>query len=278
MAIENFKPTIWSARLLNALDKVLVFGDVVNRDYEGEISGYGDTVKINELGEITVSNYSGTVSYQELDDAQKILEIDQAKYFAFAVDDVDSAQSNIKVMDKAMARAGYSVRDTVDQFIAAFHSSAGVTGSLGTTSVPISINSSNIVEYIGLVAKGLDEANVPSEGRWLVAPPWFHHKLVLAGIAKATDNDQIIQNGRIAKFGGFDIRMSNNVVTDSSTYSKIMAGTNEAISYAGQIAKVEALRRESSFSDAVKGLYVYGAKVVQPDALACLTAYTTAEA
>lgn len=284
MALNNFKPTIWSAKLFTRLQKNLVFGNLVNRDYEGEISGYGDTVKINEIGDVTVSNYSSgaTLSWQTLTDAQKILLIDQSKYFAFSIDDVDAAQMNPKVMNAAMQAASYAVADTVDQFISGLYAGAGITSStyLGTATAPLQVSTGNILLDISYVQRYMDENNVPTQDRFMVIPPWFHQKLLLTevgGISASAEpkvfSDETLVNGYIGQVMGFNLMLSNNVTnagTAASVISAVMAFNKSAISYAGQISKIEAVKRESTFDEGVKGLYVYGAKVVRPAALATL--------
>ena len=120
MAFSNFIPEIWSARLLEHMDKVHVYANLMNRDYEGDIKAYGDTVHINLLGEITINDYSGSdiSDPQELDSTQQNLVIDKAKYFNFMVKDIDNAQSNPKLVDAAMVRASYNMNDVIDQYLA----------------------------------------------------------------------------------------------------------------------------------------------------------------
>lgn len=276
MAISTFIPTIWEARLLAHLDKALVYGNLCNRDYEGDIRNYGDTVKINQIGNVEVKDYTkGTpITVDEIDGTPTELHIDQQKYFAFHVDDVDAAQANVNLVDGAMARASYALRDVIDQYIASFHKSAGV--KIGSSTTPINITTADAA-YGNLVdLKGaLDDANVPTEGRWVVVPSWFYglmlkdNRFVAAGTTKT---DAVLGNGYIGSAAGFNIYQSNNVPSTSGAKYKILAGNNTAISFAQQLIKTEALRESSSFSDLVRGLCVYGAQVVQPNALACLTA------
>lgn len=276
MAISTFIPTIWEARLLAHLDKALVYGNLCNRDYEGDIRNYGDTVKINQIGNVEVKDYTkGTpITVDEIDGTPTELHIDQQKYFAFHVDDVDAAQANVNLVDGAMARASYALRDVIDQYIASFHKSAGV--KIGSSTTPINITTADAA-YGNLVdLKGaLDDANVPSEGRWVVVPSWFYglmlkdNRFVAAGTTKT---DAVLGNGYIGSAAGFNIYQSNNVPSTSGAKYKILAGNNTGISFAQQLIKTEALRESSSFSDLVRGLCVYGAQVVQPNALACLTA------
>ena len=136
MAFSNFIPEIWSARLLEHMDKVHVYANLMNRDYEGDIKAYGDTVHINLLGDITISNYTGGAlgTPQELDSTKQTLEIDQAKYFNFIVKDIDNAQSNPKLVDAAMVRASYNMNDVIDKYLANLLVTAWAMASWNSTS------------------------------------------------------------------------------------------------------------------------------------------------
>jgi hypothetical protein len=279
MSVAQFKPTIWSAKLFMELDKAHVLVNRANRDYEGDISAFGDQVKINAVGDITVSNYAPnltTITPQQLSAAQTILTIDQAKYFAFYIDDVDQAQVKPKLMGEAMRKSAYALADTADQLIAGFYTQAGVT--VASTSVSVATSLSILAD----AGKALDENNVPQGGRWLVIPPWFHSKLVLNKILEtdgSVDANNAYGNGFVGRAFGFDIYMSNNLTTSNSTGTLgshyALAGTARAISFAEQIVKMEAYRPENSFSDAVKGLHVYGSKVIDPNALISLNITTS---
>lgn len=281
MAITTFIPKIWEARLLAHLDKALVYGNLCNRDYEGDISQAGDTVIINQIGDIAVRDYDKAkdITLDDVDGTPTQLVIDQQKYFGFKVDDVDAAQANVNLIDSAMQRASYAVRDIVDQYIAAFHAKAGVTTGLGTDAKPLALTTAEqAYESLVDLRGALDDKNVRADGRFVVVPSWFYglmlkdNRFVAAGTAKT---DAVLANGFIGTAAGFSIYQSNNVPNTAGKY-KILAGTTDAISYASQIAKTEAFRPEKSFCDAIKGLFVYGAQVVQPGALACMTASATA--
>jgi len=271
MSLDNFIPEIWSARLLRHLDKNLIFKTLVNTDYEGEIKEYGDTVKIGQIGDVDVSDYvpnTDLADPQTLDGSQKLLTIDKAKSFNFQIDDVDKAQTHPKIMDKAMLRAGYAVANNIDQVIADLWSSAGTT----TTVADIGHASGDILAYDVVVdaKQKMDELNIPEEGRWMVIPPWFHTELL-----KDEDYKQSWMNymatGVVPNVVGIAMLRSNNIKTATLEY-KIMAGTREAISFAGQVTEIEAYRMEKRFSDAMKGLYVFGTDVIQPAALICVAA------
>jgi len=272
MSLNHFIPTIWSAKLFSELDKAHVFVGRCNTDYEGEISQFGDSVKINAIGDITVSDYtknSTTVTAQELADAQTILNIDQSKYFAFFIDDVDKVQQKPKVMGEAMRKAAYALRDVSDQHVAGKHGEAGTKLTLGNT------KAAKAIEHLAVIGQSLDDKDVPQEGRWLVAPPWFIAKLSLAKVIStdgSVDANDVWANGMVGRAMGFDIFMSNNVVKHGSWAAAtprhyMLAGTNRAMTFAQQILQMEAYRPESKFADAVKGLYVYGHKVIDPDCL-----------
>lgn len=280
MSLANFNPTIWSAKLFVNLRKALVAMDIVNTDYEGEIRSYGDRVKINEIGPISISNYAkyGTLTFAELTSAQKELIIDQAKSFSFKVDDIDKAQNNPKVMSSAMAQAAYDMADTIDQYIFGLYGQAGVTNTtyMGSSASAISVSSGNVLLTLSFAGRYLTEKNVPTANRWMAISPWLHQKILLAEIggvsASAIPKIETgpVVPGYVGQALGFSFYVSNNIQDSATSVSAIMAGNNSAISYAGQISTVKAVELESSFGEGVKGLYVYGSKVVRPDALAAL--------
>lgn len=279
MAI-TFIPEIWSAKMLVSLKKSLVFGQpsVVNRDYEGEIRNQGDTVRIRSMSRPTIGTYSKgstTISPEQLTDAQRSLVIDQAKYFAFEVDDIDAAQSAGGELDTALTEAVYGLRDTADQFIAALYTGADSANQIGTVSVTTAALAYTQLRKLSVK---LDEANVPQEGRFVVVPPWYHGLLLEDDRfvrVDASGSDQGLRNGIVGRALGFDVLKSNNAPFVTGDDYAVIAGHPMAISFAEQIMKVEAYRPQDAFSDAVKGLYVYGAKLVRSSAIATVVASQT---
>lgn len=268
MGLENFTPEMWSASLLVQLRKNHVFANLVNRDYEGDLK-YGNSVNISELGSVTVGDYTknGSVTWQNMDSASKALLIDQQKYFAVALDDIDAAQANVRLMDGIMQEAAYAINDTVDAHIAGLYAQAGNVVSA------LTVTAGNVILNVANMALKLDEDNVPTGGRYLIIPPWYNQHLVLAasGAVSATAttkvmDDGLILNGYVGQFYGFNVLMSNNV-NNNGTVWNIMAFNRSAISHAGQISQVKAVSIQDGFQEGVKGLYVYGSKVVRPDAL-----------
>jgi hypothetical protein len=283
MAVTSFIPELWSSRLLAHLDKAQILVNRCNREYEGEISQFGDTVKIGQIGNITIANYVPNVTSitpQELSASQTLLTIDKANYFAFKIDDVDQAQTKPKLMDAAMQRSAYGLGDTVDALIGGLHTEAGTS----LTTPGSTVNSASVLEVLGAMQQALDEKDVPAEGRWLVVSPWVNTKIAIARIIQtegSVNAERAWDTGYVGRAMGFDIYVSNNIVTTGtapSYTSKILAGHPSAITFAEQIVSVEAYRPEASFSDAVKGLHVYGYKVIQPNALVVCTAVYKAEA
>ena len=285
MAINNFIPQVWSARLLASLDNALVYNsaNVVNTDYEGDISGMGDTVKINSLGRVTVKSYTKNTDIDDpetLNGAQQELLIDQADYFNFQVDDVDKRQTMPKVMDQAMRDSAYELASAADAYTAGLMAAAAVAGSnkIATVASPKTDlgTAGNSYQYLVDLGVLLDESNTPKEGRFVVVPPWFVGSLAKDGtyIVNSTETGQAVrQNGMIGMVAGFTLYSSNDVPnTTSTTGFRIIAGHRIATSFANQISEMEAYRMEKRFSDAMKGLNVYGAKVVRPSNLAVLIA------
>lgn len=275
MSVKNFIPTIWSARLLENLNKTHVYAGLCNRDYEGEIKAYGDTVKVNQLGRITVKDYEGDIDDPEdLTGTQQLLTIDQKKYFNFAIDDVDNAQTNPKLMNGAMEESAYALNDVTDSFIANLMA-VNAGAAIGDDVTPIVPTKDTAYDLLIDLNTALTENNVPLAGRWAVLPAFYYGLLLKDNrfVGNGTDfNTAVLTGASIGMAGGFNIHVSNNVPNTDGAKYKIIGGTTMATSYAEQVLEVEAYRPEKRFSDAVKGLHVYGAKVLQPKALAVLTA------
>lgn len=280
MALQ-FIPTVWAARLIVALEKALVYGqtNVCNRDYEGEIAEAGSMVKIGSIGDVTIGTYDKNTDIADpeiLTDTDQTLTIDNAKFFNFYVDSVDRAQQNVNVMDEAMRRSAWALRQEADAFLAATMAAA-VTGTntIGSAATPELPTKANAYEYLVDLGTKLDEANVPIAGRFVIVPAWFHglllkdDRFVKVGSRRS---DSILANGEVGDAAGFTILKSNNVPNTAGAKYKIIAGHSIATTYAEQIVDLHTYKPEKRFGDAVKGLHVYGGKVVQPNALAMLIA------
>ena len=284
MAITTFIPEIWSARLLYALDYAHVATNLVNRNYEGVIANQGDTVHINSIGAVTVKDYTKNTNIADpevLTTADQTLDIDQAKYFNFQVDDVDKAQISGEIIDTAMGRSAYALADVSDAFLLkTIANGVASANKIGAKATLTALTASNVYENIVKMRTLLDKANVPTTGRTIVVPPEVYALLLLDDrFAKSgSDSGQnALLNGMVGRVAGFDVFMSNNCVSgtdggsgSNTPYFVITAQVADACTYAEQIIKTEAYRMEKRFADAVKGLHVYGAKVTDGSQIAAM--------
>ena len=282
MSVDRFVPSLWAATLLENLNDAHVAVNLCNRNYEGDISQSGDTVRITSIGRVTIDNYvknSTSISPETLDDSQQVLTIDQAKYFAFQVDDVDARQvrDDGALMDVAMRDAAWGLGDAADTSVLSAMQSQGATGNaLGA----LTIGTGNVDAYENIVdlAVKLDENNVQRQGRWCIIPPWYHGWLQKNAnfVSYGTQaNREDLENGIIGAAAGMRIVVSNNLPSASTGRNYVIAGHEMGVTYAEQINSVEAYRQESAFSDAVKGLHLYGYKITRPYVLAnadCISA------
>ena len=276
----TFIPQVWAARLLTALDTELVYGqtNVCNRDYEGEIRSSGNSVKIASVGDVDVNNYTKDTDIADpaiLTDSAQTMNVDQKKYFNFYVDSLDRAQQNVNVLDTAMRRASWKLRDHADQYLAGLMATAVPAGNTIGTVTPIVPTKADAYEHLVDLSVLLDETDTPLSARFCIVPAWFHglllkdDRFIKAGTMRS---DRALANGAVGEAAGFTILKSSNVPNDEGEEYKIIAGHSIATTYAEQILDVQAYKPEKRFGDAVKGLHVYGAKVVRANNLACIIA------
>ena len=276
MSIETFVPKVWSARILESLDKTLVYANLFNRNYEGEIAAYGDTVHINSVGDVTVKTYTKDTDIADPDTlttTESLLVIDQAKYFNIGIDDVDKAQARAELLQTAAARVGYSYGDIIDKWLASLLKAGTIVKDLGTDATPLQVTEANAYNYMVKMKTALDKANVHTMGRRIVVPPEFEGYMLLDSrfaSSSVAGNERLV-NGVVARAAGFDIYVSNNVPNTSGAKYKIVATTADQGTFAQQVLETEAYRPQKRFGDAVKGLNVYGAKVLRPETIAVAT-------
>ena len=278
MAIDTFIPEVWSSTLLVALEEQHVTAQpgIVNRDYEGEINQFGDTVHIGSLADPTISNYVKNVTViapQTLTTTDAILAIDQSKYFAFEIDDVDLRQTRNggAMLNTAAGRSAIGLRDLVDTYLLGL-----MTVSAGTILPAQDVLTADAAFLLlRRMRMQLNKANVAPDARWIIISPEL--EALLLGDPRFTDAQRYgtnapIMNGEIGRAIGFRILTSNNlpqgtVGTGGEVSNWVIAGTAAGVTFAEQIRKTEAYRPQDSFSDAIKGLHLYGGKVVRPEAL-----------
>jgi hypothetical protein len=284
MAVNNFIPSLWAGSVLANLYKAQVFAQpgVCNRDYEGPIQRMGDSVKITAIGPVTAKTYTRNTDIaapDALSDASSTLVINQAEYFNFAIDDLDARQASADLMAAATREAAYALSNDQDAYIAALYTDAASANLIATSGSPKTdlATAGKPFEYLATLKMLLDVANVPQAGRWVIIPPWYEKLLLLDSKFNASPVTDIAQgavrNGDVGRqVLGFSVLRSNNVCNYAATNYAIMAGYPGAITVADALTEVEGYRPQLRFADALKGVLLYGAKVIRPSGLAVLFA------
>jgi hypothetical protein len=295
----NFIPEIWSGKLIENFYDATVLSAISNTDYEGEIKQYGDTVNIRTSPEVTIREYvKGQTLQVETPDKPKIqLLIDKGEYFACVEDDIDKVQSDIAMMDTWSKDASEKMKIKIDQRVlvdllpgvGAFNKglTAGEqSGSfdLGVTGTPQFLgqvatgagtgadvnNKYSVTDFIVDMGTVLDEANAPESGRFLVIPAKMANLIKKSELKDASlsgDGTSVLRNGRLGMIDRFTLYVSHNLYRNGAEYS-VIAGHKMGFTFASQMTNMETLRAESTFGNIIRGLQVYGYKVVKPEALA----------
>lgn len=287
----NFIPEIWSGKLIENFYDATVLAAISNTDYEGEIRNMGDTVNIRTTPEITIKTYvkGQTLSVENPDKPKLQLVIDKGEYFACVEDDVDKVQADINLMDTWSKDASERMKIKIDQRvltdilpdIAAANkgASAGrISGNinLGTTGTPAALTKDGasstipVLDYLVDMGTVLDEANCPEGGRFVVIPAKMAGMIKKSDLRDASlsgDGTSILRNGRLGMIDRFTVYVSHNLSVSSGKYS-IIAGHKMGFTFASQMTNMETIRSETTFGNIIRGLQVYGYKVVKPEALA----------
>lgn len=273
MAIANFIPEVWSAALLKALRDRLTYAQagVINRNYEGDIARAGDTVHITSFNDPAVRTYTRNtnITWDQLSSTQQTLVVDQEKYFAFTVDDVDRRQALPGFVEETTVGASYNLAAEADSFVAETMSDA-VTGDNDRGAVTLGAVEGDAYNLLVELRTILTRSNTPDEGRFVVIPPEMYGLLLKDDRfirADASGTTQGLRNGFVGRAAGFDVIESNRVPEDGGAF-RVLAGHSIATTYAEQILNTEALRLENQFGDGVRGLHVYGGRVIRPANLA----------
>ncbi len=275
MAITQFIPTVWSETLYRQLDKEYIAVNNCSREFEGDIKNMGDTVKIIGLNPISVFDYTKNMDMSapsEISDHLRMLTIDRAKAFNFVIDDIEMAQTSPVIMKEAMRVAANALSNEADKYIYSLYAAVPSANVISASD----LKSDGVLDLLLGAQKMLLEKNVPGNAEIVLeVPPAVAAKIIKAKIIHGTSNEEELDKGCIGKFLGFKIYVSNNIVSkteNSKTYYKCFARTKRAIAFAEQINEVEAYRPERRFADAVKGLHLYGAKIVYPDEILVINA------
>jgi len=302
----NFAPEIFSQKVLKFFRRASVVEDITNTDYAGEIENFGDTVRIIKEPTVTVSAYTrgSVVNAQDLADDQITMVVDNANAFAFKIDDIEERHSHVNFEALATSSGAFALKRKYDaNVLQAMSDGAGIAGAddaslsggltttnsaLGTASAPINVETDDAgINLMLLMARTLDDQSVPEENRWFVAPPIFYEKMFQAGNKMAEvqvtgDATSPLRNGlaipgALAGFrcykstalnstAGTDQVTLSGVATDASE-NVVLAGHMSSTSTASHIAKTEVVRSTESFSDVIRGLHVFGRKVLRPEAM-----------
>lgn len=267
-----FIPELWSQKLNNMLEKNCVMLQCVNRNWEGEIKNQGDTVKIITPAKVSVSTLTDdNISYSSLAPTSMDLKIDQKKFFAFKIDDVSAVQSNTDIMEAHLSNAKKAIEEVQDSYLLGLHTDVPTANIVGSEESPITLSKTTIYENFVNLALALKNSDAVHSGvrPWVVINPTIESYLLQSSefISAYNVADETLREGSIGRIAGMDVLVSTNLTDVDSKYY-VLAGTNEAITFASQLSKIESLRDKDSFSDLVRGLYLYGAKTVQSKALA----------
>lgn len=267
-----FIPELWSHKLNIMLKKNCVMMQCVNRNWEGDIKQQGDTVKILSPADVSVSTLtSDSISYSSLTPTSKDLVIDQRKFFAFKIDDVAKAQSSTDIMEAHLSNAKRAIEEVQDSYLLALHTDVQASNTVGTEASPIALDKDTIYGNFVKLSLALKNSNAVYAGvrPWVVINPNIEAYLLQSPefISAYNVADKTLREGAIGQIAGMDVLVSTNLTEVDDKYY-VLAGTNEAITFASQLAKIESMRDKDSFSDLVRGLYLYGAKTVKPEALA----------
>lgn len=289
----NFIPEIWSGKLLEKYYNATVLSAISNTDYEGEIKNKGDKVKIRTKPTISIKPYQVDMPLTLERPSSNLIEftIDYADYFNEILDDVMELQSDINLLSMWADDASEQIKiviDTqvltlLDPGVAAVNKGATagkISGdiNLGATGAPVALTPANVIDSIVDLGTVLDEQNIPETGRWLVVPAWLAGMIKKSDLRDASvsgDATSLVRNGRIGMIDRFTLYSSNLLPTATEGASKatrIFAGHPHGLTYAAQINNVETMRSEQAFGTILRGLTVYGAKVLDGVALAELYA------
>ena len=290
-----FLPAVYSKKVLNFFRKASVAEAITNTDYSGEIANFGDSVKIIKEPEITVYQYErgADVTQTKLTDQELTLVVDTANAFKFKVDDIESNMSHVNWREVASSSAAYALKDAFDEGViavmfagvsasspnhilgsdSATDLAAGTFDGTGNLDIGFGTSEHDPIDVLGHMARLLDDSKIPEEGRWFVASPDFYE--VLSSTASKllsvdyNGGQGSIRNGLVSsgKLRGFSMYKSNNIASTSNAAGKCIAGHMSSTATAQTITSTEVLRDPDSFGDIVRGLHVYGAKVLQSSAL-----------
>jgi hypothetical protein len=294
----TFIPEIWSGKLVEKFYATTVLAAISNTNYEGEIKNQGDKVKIRTKPTITIKNYSANQTLELERPSSNIIElnIDQGRYWNTILDDVMEVQQDINQMNLWSEDAAEQMKQNIDSWVLNriyedIHAkNKGASGGMisgginfGVTGTPVALDADNIINLIVDFGMALDEHNIPDTGRWIVIPAWVGaliKKSELRDASLSGDDTSMLRNGRLGRIDRFTLyssnllphgtsmRVASNGDTGASGEWVILAGHSHGLTFAAQVTKTETMRSELTFGTILRGLSVFGSKVIDGTALA----------
>lgn len=275
--VRGFIPELWNASVYRTLEDNLVLKQICKAPINAPIKDYGDTVYFTDLGDPTISSYSGTLTAEDLKDSQVAMLIDKTKTFCFSVKDVDKLMANVDVQGSQTQRAAYNLADSIEKDV---FQNVGTDANAGSA-LSASITSANVISYVSELARQLYENNVKESNMWMLLPPWMMIKLKIAGIAFEINMGVNGKGGMFwTKDLGFATYIANTVYnsgTQASPVSLCLAGSYQAVGFAEMMLKTRNIELSSTRGTQIDGGAVYGYKLIKPKELAKLTATFAAE-
>lgn len=280
MSVKHFIQTIWSKKIQDDLEEKCKLVQDCTREYEGDCQ-YAQTVKILGVGDPTIGNYLGQdITIEAMKDKSQDLTIDVQKYFAFEVPDVDKAQSVPGLPEKYQEKSVKGLALTREKFVGALvagkaqstkdEEEGNSTYKEGATNIITATNKTKAAIRAALTAGivKLRENNFDDSGVIEISPAdyaLFKDEL----IDLKTNNDELIKRGVVGMFDNYEVKSTNNIYKDTA-HSYAIVRSKHAIAFVGQINEVEAGRMEKRFSDYIRGLDVYGAKIIDQNQIVCV--------
>lgn len=281
---SKFIPQVWSGKLVEKFYDACIYTEIANTDYEGEIKNYGDKVVIRTIPDITIDDYvkGAGLTYEEPESANVELDIDKGKSFSFQLYDIDRYQSDLNLMSTWADDGAEQMKVAVDTDVLATipagadSDNAGATAgarsgniNLGVASTPLTLTKANIVDFIVQCGVVLDEQSRPEQGRWMVLPAAMCGLIKSSDLKDASlsgDNKSPLRTGAHGMIDRFNIFKSNNINLAAGEYD-VVFGDKKAVTFAGQITKMEDLKNPNDFGDLARSLFVYGFEVIDPKGL-----------
>ena len=263
--ISNFQQTIWSKSILRSLDKITSLRNHCNFQYEKE-SKNAKEVKILSVNRPTIRTYvPGTpITRESATDSSQLLQLNQYRYFNFEVEDVVKAQSVPGLMEALTDEASKGLALEGDKYVADVVKEAADEGEVAVSATIITLTNKNAMESVeaGFAKLYENDCKVSDTFYLEVAPTVFTtYRQQLTELS--TNNPEILKKGAVGRINNAYVCIENCLPKSADAYYNILR-TEKAIAFAEQIDKVEHYRPQDAFTDAVKGLYVFGAKIIRP--------------